>query len=143
MKRVDQSAFVRIRLRPKKEEYVRSSQNIALHQRFAAFRNRPLMTLMLGHLMVDMYVGLLPVFYPLLIDRFAIDLKTVGLVSLAYTGVASLIQPLFGWLADRYGTRYIGLALMWSATMFATIGFATSFPLLLVLTAAAGLGSVA
>src|SRR3954465_6299751 len=100
-------------------------------QRFAAFRNRPLMTLMLGHLMVDMYVGLLPVFYPLLIDRFAIDLKTVGLVSLAYTGVASLIQPLFGWLADRYGTRYIGLALFWSATMFATIGFATSFPLLL------------
>ena len=57
-----------------------------LPQRFAAFRNRPLMTLMLGHLMVDMYVGLLPVFYPLLIDRFAIDLKTVGFVSLAYTG---------------------------------------------------------
>jgi FSR family fosmidomycin resistance protein-like MFS transporter len=113
----------------------------ALPQRFTAFRNRPLMTLMLGHLMVDMYVGLLPVFYPLLIDRFAIDLKTVGLVSLAYTGVASLIQPLFGWIADRYGTRYIGLALIWTATTFATIGFATSFPLLLVLAAAAGLGS--
>jgi FSR family fosmidomycin resistance protein-like MFS transporter len=113
----------------------------ALPQRFAAFRNRPLMTLMLGHLMVDMYVGLLPVFYPLLIERFAIDLKTVGLVSLAYTGVASLIQPLFGWIADRYGTRYIGLALIWTATTFATLGFATSFPLLLVLAAAAGLGS--
>ena len=112
-----------------------------LPQRLAAFRNRPLMMLMLGHLMIDMYVGLLPVFYPLLIDRFAIDLKTVGLVSLAYTGVASLIQPLFGWIADRYGTRYIGLALIWTATMFATIGFATSFPLLLVLAAAAGLGS--
>jgi len=110
-------------------------------QRFAAFRNRPLMTLMLGHLMVDMYVGLLPVFYPLLIERFAIDLKTVGLVALAYTGMASLIQPLFGWIADRYGTRYIGLALIWTAAMFATIGFANSFPLLLVLAAAAGLGS--
>jgi FSR family fosmidomycin resistance protein-like MFS transporter len=112
-----------------------------LPRRFAAFRNRPLMTLMLGHLMVDMYVGLLPVFYPLLIERFAIDLKTVGLVSLAYTGVASLIQPLFGWIADRYGTRYIGLTLFWTAATFATIGFATSFPLLLILAAAAGLGS--
>ena len=112
-----------------------------LPQRLAAFRNRPLMMLMLGHLMIDMYVGLLPVFYPLLIDRFAIDLKTVGLVALAYTGMASLIQPLFGWIADRYGTRYIGLALIWTATMFATIGFANSFPLLLVLAAAAGLGS--
>ena len=95
------------------------------------------MTLMLGHLMVDMYVGLLPVFYPLLIERFAINLKTVGLVALAYTGVASLLQPLFGWVADRYGTRYIGLALIWTATTFATIGFATSFPLLLLLAAAA------
>ena len=110
-------------------------------QRFAAFRNRPLMTLMLGHLMIDMHVGLLPVFYPLLIDRFALDLKTVGLVALAYTGVASLVQPLFGWIADRYGTRYIGLALIWTSAIFATIGFATSFPLLLVLAGAAGLGS--
>ena len=99
------------------------------------------MTLMLGHMTVDMYVGLLPVFYPLLIDRFAIDLKTVGLVSLAYTGVASLVQPLFGWIADRYGTRYIGLALIWTAATYATIGFATSFPLLLLLAGAAGLGS--
>src|SRR5690348_8322243 len=83
--------------------------------RLAAFRNRPLMTLMLGHLMIDMHGGLMPVFYPLLITRFALDLKTVGLVALAYTGVASLFQPLFGWLADRYGTRYIGLALLWTA----------------------------
>jgi hypothetical protein len=90
---------------------VLSSQNIDLPQRFAAFRNRPLMTLMFGHLMVDMYVGLLPVFYPLLIDRFAIDLKTVGLVSLAYTGVASLIQPLFGWIALLFAVGF-GLALL-------------------------------
>jgi MFS transporter, FSR family, fosmidomycin resistance protein len=111
--------------------------------RLAAFRNRPLMTLMLGHLMIDMHGGLLPVFYPLLITRFALDLKTVGLVALAYTGVASLFQPLFGWLADRYGTRYIGLALLWTAGAFATVGFATSFPLLLILAGAAGLGSSA
>ncbi|HEU5098026.1 MAG TPA: MFS transporter [Roseiflexaceae bacterium] len=110
-------------------------------QRFAAFRNRPLMTLMLGHLMIDMHGGLLPVFYPLLISRFGLDLKTVGLVALAYTGVASLVQPLFGWIADRYGTRYIGLALIWTSATFATIGFAGSFPLLLILAGAAGVGS--
>ncbi len=104
-------------------------------------RNRPLLTLMLGHFTLDMYVGLLPVLYPLLVHRFALDFTTVGLVSLAYSGMASISQPFFGWIADRYGTRFIGAALIWTATMFATIGFAPSFPLLVLLAAVAGLGS--
>lgn len=112
-------------------------------RRYDILRNGPLMTLMAGHFTVDSYVGLLPVLYPLLIDRFSLDLKTVGLVSLAYTGTASLAQPLFGWVADRYGTRFIGLALIWTATVFATVGFAPSFPILLLLAGAAGLGSAA
>lgn len=104
-------------------------------------RNRPLMTLMLGHGTVDMYGGVLPVLYPLLTDKFDLSLSTVGLVSLAYSGMSSISQPLFGLLADRKGTRHIGLALMWSAFMFATLGFASSFPMLLVLAGLAGLGS--
>jgi MFS transporter, FSR family, fosmidomycin resistance protein len=107
----------------------------------SVLRNRPLLTLMSGHFTVDMYVGLLPVLYPLLTDRFSLDLKTVGLVSLAYSGMASISQPFFGWIADRYGTRFIGLALVWTAVMFSTIGFAPTFPVLLALAAAAGIGS--
>ena len=49
-------------------------------------RNGKLLTLMLGHLTVDSYVGVLPVLYPLLIGRFHLSLATVGLVSLAYGG---------------------------------------------------------
>ena len=56
-------------------------------------RNRPLLTLMLGHYTVDMYVGVLPVLYPVLTGRFSLDLKTVGLLSLAYSGMASLALP--------------------------------------------------
>ncbi|CAN5421501.1 MFS transporter [soil metagenome] len=104
-------------------------------------RNRPLMTLMLGHGTVDMYGGVLPVLYPLLTDKFDLSLSTVGLVSLAYAGMSSISQPLFGLLADRRGTRHIGIALMWSAFMFATIGFASTFPMLLILAGLAGLGS--
>jgi FSR family fosmidomycin resistance protein-like MFS transporter len=96
---------------------------------------------MLGHFTVDMYVGVIPVLYPLLVHRFAIGLGTVGFVSLAYSGVASVSQPFFGWLADRYGTRFIGLALIWTASTFSTIGFAASFPTLVALAALAGLGS--
>ena len=55
--------------------------------------NRRLLTLWLGHFTVDSYVGVLPVLYPLLIQRFQLSLETVGLLTLAYTGVASVSQP--------------------------------------------------
>ncbi len=107
----------------------------------ALLSNRPLMMLMLGHFTVDMYVGILPVLYPLLIGRYQLNLETVGMIALAYSGVASLSQPLFGWLADRSGTRLIGLTMIWTGLTFALVGFAPSFPLVLLAASAAGLGS--
>lgn len=113
-------------------------------QRFAAIgvlRNRALTTLMLGHFTVDMYVGVIPMLYPLLRNKFDLSLETVGYVSLAYGGAASLSQPFFGLLADRKGTRFIGLALFWTAITFSMIGFVPSFTWLVVLAALSGLGS--
>lgn len=107
----------------------------------AILGNRPLMMLMLGHFTVDMYVGLLVVLYPLLIAKYEINLQTVGMVSLAYSGMASISQPLFGWIADRYGTRLIGLTMMWTGITFALLGLMPSFPLLIFLAAASGIGS--
>jgi FSR family fosmidomycin resistance protein-like MFS transporter len=104
-------------------------------------RNGKLLTLMLGHLTVDTYAGVIPVMYPLLIGRFKLTLATVGLVSLAYSGMAAVSQPLFGFLADRFGTRFTGLALGWTALTFSLVGFVTTFPLLLLLAFASGLGS--
>jgi FSR family fosmidomycin resistance protein-like MFS transporter len=104
-------------------------------------RNGKLLTLMIGHLTVDSYVGVLPVLYPLLIGRFNLSLATVGLVSLAYSGTAAISQPLFGVIADRFGTRLTGVALGWTALTFALIGFIPTFPLLLVVACLSGLGS--
>jgi FSR family fosmidomycin resistance protein-like MFS transporter len=104
-------------------------------------RNRTLLTLMAGHLTVDSYVGVIPVLFPVLIGRFQLSLATVGLVSLAYSGMAAVSQPLFGVMADRFGTRFTGLALCWTALTFALVGFVTSFPLLVALACASGLGS--
>lgn len=105
------------------------------------FRNRPLITLFLGHCTIDLYSGLLPVLFPVLAGRFDLNLKTVGLLALAYSGVGSISQPFFGWLADRYGTRLTGAALIWTACTYAAIAFAPTFPLMVVLAGAAGLGS--
>ena len=103
--------------------------------------NSRLVTLMVGHFTVDSYAGIIPVLYPLLIGRFKLSLATVGLVSLAYSGMAAISQPLFGLLADRFGTRFTGLALAWTAMTFALVGFISSFPLLLGLALLSGLGS--
>jgi MFS transporter, FSR family, fosmidomycin resistance protein len=114
---------------------------IARPGRLDVLRNRALLTLMLGHFTVDMYVGVLPILYPLLTEKFDLDLKTVGLVSLAYSGMASLTQPIFGYITDRRGTRMIGLALMWTAVAFALLGLAPNFPTLVALAGLAGIGS--
>src|SRR5436305_12653049 len=55
--------------------------------------------------------------------------------------MSAISQPLFGLLADRFGTRFTGLALAWTAITFAVVGFVDSFPLLLALALASGLGS--
>src|ERR1700730_318604 len=104
-------------------------------------RNGKLVTLMLGHLTVDSYVGVIPVLFPVLIGRFHLSLATVGLVSLAYGGAAAISQPLFGAIADRYGTRLTGIAPGSHALTFSLAGFVPTFPLLLVLACASGLGS--
>jgi hypothetical protein len=67
-------------------------------------RNGKLLTLMLGHFTVDSYVGVLPVLYPLLIGRFQLSLATVGLVSLAYSGMAAISQP----LRDSQASLWVG-----------------------------------
>src|SRR3989454_10030895 len=104
-------------------------------------RNGKLLTLMLGHFTVDSYVGVIPVLYPLLIGRFHLSLATFGLVSLAYGGTAAISQPLFGLLADRFGTRLTGLALAWTAVTFSVVAVVLRIPLLLTLALASGLGS--
>jgi MFS transporter, FSR family, fosmidomycin resistance protein len=109
--------------------------------RARVWANGPLRILMLGHFSVDMYAGVLPVLYPLLIGRFDLDLKTLGLVALAYSGGSSVSQPFFGLVADRWGTRFTGGALAWTAFLFATVGFAPTFPVLLALAGLAGIGS--
>ena len=96
---------------------------------------------MLGHLAVDSYVGIIPVLYPVLIGRFQLNLATVGLLSLAYSGTAAISQPLFGVIADRYGTRLTGWSLGWTALTFALVGFVPTFPLLIVVACLSGLGS--
>lgn len=105
-------------------------------------RNRALLTFMLGHFTVDMYSGLLPVLYPLMALRFTLSKEDIGLVALAFTAASSLSQPIFGYVADRFGSRVLAPAsLAWAAIIFGLTGFSPSRGMLMLAAAMAGLGS--
>ena len=105
-------------------------------------RNRPLLTVMSGHFAVDHFSGLLPALYPLLVATQGLSVAQIGLIAAAYQSTLSLTQPFFGYLADRIGTRWLsGLCVLWMAGAFALLGWAPNFVTLVLLAAAAGLGS--
>src|SRR5260370_16085392 len=76
-----------------------------------------------------------------LTGRFDLNCATFVWISLAYSGTAAISQPLFGVIADRYGTRLTGAALVWTAVTFSLVGFVPTFPLLVALACASGIGS--
>jgi FSR family fosmidomycin resistance protein-like MFS transporter len=101
-----------------------------------------LITFMMGHFTVDMFGGLMPVLYPLMATEFDLDNKAIGFIALAYTGASSLSQPLFGYLADRFGSRYFAVvSMMWSAAMVGLAGLSPSYGFLIFAAMMAGLGS--
>ena len=107
-----------------------------------ALRNPALLVLMLGHFTNDMFAGVLPMLYPAMKERFDLTNAGIGLVTLAYTGMASLTQPLFGYFTDRHGRRWFASAvLLWGCGFVALYGFAPSFPVFLAFAALAGIAS--
>lgn len=105
-------------------------------------RHRALLVFAMGHFTVDMFGGLMPVLYAVMAEKFDLSNADVGLIALSYTSAASLSQPLFGYLADRFGSRYFAVAsLVWSASMVGLAGLAPSYGALVVLSMLAGLGS--
>jgi FSR family fosmidomycin resistance protein-like MFS transporter len=107
-------------------------------------KNRSLWALTLGHFSIDLYAGMLPLILLVLTDPLSLSYTEVGLVSTTYTVSASVTQPLFGYLTDRFGSRLVAVgSVIWIAGFMGTMGFADSFPTLLVLAPLAGLGAAA
>ncbi len=107
-----------------------------------ALRNPAVLVLMLGHFTNDMLAGVLPMLFPAMKDRFDLSNAGLGLVTLAYSGMSSLTQPLFGFFSDRYGRRWFAsAALLWGVGFVALYGFAPSYPAFLVFAGLAGVAS--
>lgn len=103
---------------------------------------RGLLTFMLGHFTVDLYSGLLPILYALAAQRLHLDNRDIGLLALCYTAASSLSQPLFGYIADRWGGQLLApLSLAWSSVFVSLLGLVEASALLYAGALLAGLGS--
>lgn len=74
-----------------------------------------------GHLIVDVLNGMRPVLLTYWAVQLGLSNASLALVSTVYVWVASLSQPLFGWLTDRLGsTRWTAAGgVLWLGVFFA------------------------
>jgi MFS transporter, FSR family, fosmidomycin resistance protein len=95
----------------------------------------------LGHLIVDILNGQRAVLLAYLSGPLGLSNATLGLVSTVYVVSAALIQPAFGHLADRVGSRWlIAGGVLWMAGFF-SLAVVTPGRGALVLLVLASLGS--
>ncbi len=107
--------------------------------------NKPmLLTLSLGHIIADVYGGMLPALLPIYVNIFGLSYGAVALVAVAHSLSASAVQPVLGYFSDRINGKLV-LPL---APLIAAVGVtvATQVPhygLALIAVAIGGLGIAA
>jgi len=106
-------------------------------------RDKLFSSIALGHLMVDLLNGSRAVLLTFLSGPFGLSNADIGLISTLYVTTASITQPIFGWITDRIGPRWLGAGgLLWMMTFFG-LAMLTPGPTMLVYLVLASLGSAA
>ena len=98
----------------------------------------------LAHLAIELCSNYLPVVYPTLITSMGLSYAQVGFVTLVAGVGTTLVQPVFGYLSDRWETRRIIVSsVVWIGFLMGLVGLAPSYWLLLILVGLGSLGSAA
>jgi len=109
--------------------------------------NRQLVIISLGHFVVDVFGNMGSVLLTFFSLPMGLSNAQIGLAASLYTFTASLLQPVFGWMADRHGSRWFGAGgLLWTLSFLSLaviLGQRGTFALLLVPFVIAALGSAA
>ena len=94
------------------------------------------------HMLNDLMQSLIPAIYPLLKANLALSFSQIGLITLVFQGIASILQPLIGLYTDRRPLPYaLASAMAFSLAGLVLLANAGSFPVVLLSVALIGLGS--
>ena len=103
---------------------------------------RILVAVSVCHLLNDMMQSLLPSIYPILKSSFHLSFGQIGLLSLTYQVVASLLQPFIGLYTDRRPMPYaLAVGMCFTLVGIVMLAVAPTFRLLLLAAAVVGTGS--
>lgn len=95
-----------------------------------------------GHFSMDMLNASIPVILTAVAATFSLTISQITVAAMIYTFAASLTQPLFGILVDRFRGRWIaGLGLVWTMTFYALAPFMPNYVALVTCLALGALGS--
>lgn len=94
------------------------------------------------HLLNDMIQSLLPSIYPILKTSFHLDFSEIGLITLVYQIVASLLQPFIGLYTDRRPMPYaLAVGMCFTLAGILLLSTASTYGMLLLAAAVVGTGS--
>jgi FSR family fosmidomycin resistance protein-like MFS transporter len=95
----------------------------------------------LGHFFIDLYSAALGTFQPVLGDRLGLSLTQAGILGGMMGLSSSVMQPVWGFLSDRFHTRlFSALAPAVAGIFISALGIAPSFGWLIVLVVLGGMG---
>jgi MFS transporter, FSR family, fosmidomycin resistance protein len=129
---------------------MRSLENsivVEVQPELAAATRAGLMSLVLlscGHFSVDLYASALGALQPLLMERFHTSLTQAGILGGVLVFSASVMQPVYGYLSDRFHSRlFTVLAPAVAGLFISAMGRASSYHWLLLLVLLGGTGVAA
>lgn len=108
--------------------------------------NRPSPVLLVagGHMMIELSSQFLPVVYPIVRERLDLSYTEIGLLALVASLGTSVAQPLFGYLSDRWKSRWVGaLSVAWIGLIMGLVGLMGSYTALALTIGLGVLGSAA
>jgi len=79
--------------------------------------------LALGHMVNDCYSNMIPPLLPVLRTTYDLSYAASGMIMTVFTITSSIIQPVFGYYADRKGRRWlVALSVLWTGFFMSMIG---------------------
>src|SRR5258708_15928653 len=95
---------------------------------------RPLILFCCAHFFIDMYSSALGVMQPSLLAQYGLSLTQAGILAGTLVFSSSMMQPVYGYLSDRFHTYlFTALAPPVAAVFISSLGFASGYLTLLAM----------
>ena len=102
---------------------------------------KTLVLLIAGHFVTDINTGALPAFLPFIKDSLGLSYTLTASIILVFNVTSSVIQPVFGYLSDRWSIRWLLPVGPFLASLgLGLLGLGPSYAWILLFAAVSGLG---